>query len=71
MAVCRLMIVAFLGHDNFGYDRDDLTDGIAWAKDLLELGFKKAPHDDIDLIEFIAWATNVRGLWSKKETGPS
>ncbi len=65
MAVCRLMIIAFQGHDNFGYDRDDLTNGIAWAEDLLKLGIKKAPHDDIDLVEFIAWAKNVRGLWAK------
>ncbi len=59
------MIIAFQGHDNFGYDRADLTDGIAWAEDLLELGITKAPHDDIDLVEFIAWAKNVRGLWAK------
>jgi len=64
MAVCRLMIIAFQGHDNFGFDGDDLTDGIAWAEDLLKLGITKAPHDEIDLVEFIAWARNVRELWA-------
>jgi len=57
------MILAFQGHDNFGFDGDDLTDGIAWAEDLLEMGMTKAPHDNIDLVKFIAWAKNVRGLW--------
>ena len=63
MVVCRVMILAFQGHDNFGFDRDDRTNGIAWAEDLLNTGFKK--FDDIDLVEFIAWAKNVQGLWAK------
>ena len=69
MAICRLMILAFQGHDNFGFDRDDLDNGIVWAEDLLEMGLTRAPHDDIDLTRFIAWAKNVRGLW--KEHKPS
>jgi len=65
MAVCRLMILAFQGHDNFGFDRDDLTDGIAWADGLLEIGITKAPHDRIDLKDFIVWAQNQKELWAK------
>lgn len=65
MAVCRLMILAFQGHDNFGFDRDDLTDGIVWAEGLLMSGFKKDPLDDLDLEEFIAWAKNQKELWAK------
>ncbi len=66
MAVCRLMILAFQGHDNFGFDRDDLVNGIAWAEDLIELGMTKAPHDDINLEVFIAWAKIQRELWREK-----
>lgn len=65
MAVCRLMILAFQGHDNFGFDRDDLTNGIAWANGLLMSGFKKDPLDDLDLEEFIVWAKNQMELWAK------
>jgi len=65
MAVCRLMILAFQGHDNFGFDRDDLTDGIAWADGLLEIGITKGPHDQIDLKDFIVWAQNQKELWAK------
>lgn len=65
MAICRLMIHAFQGHDNFGYDRDDLVNGIAWAEDLLEMGITKAPHDDINLEVFIAWAKIQRELWAE------
>lgn len=60
------MIFAFQGHDNFGFDVDDLTDGIAWAEDLLELGITKAPHDEIDLVKFIAWAKDRHKLWRVK-----
>lgn len=69
MAICRLMILAFLGEDNFGYDKDDLTTGIVWAEDLIELGMTKAPHDDIDLVEFIAWAKERHDNWTGSGVG--
>lgn len=57
MALCRLTVQAYkLGIKIDGYDDEDLLNGIAYAEDLLELGFSKEPHDDYDLQRYIDWA---------------
>jgi len=65
MSLCRMTVLAFKGHDNYGYDSDDLVNGIAYADDLLEIGFTREPHDDFDLRDYISWARARLKLWEE------
>ncbi len=65
MAICRLMIEAFMHGDsrfpecfNYqeAYNNGNLEDGICYAKWLLEDGFEKEPFYKFDLRKFIKWA---------------
>ena len=63
MAVCRLIFFDFaykIGriskNGNERYDDLDIYDCIAYAKWLIELGYKDEPHDDFNLQDFVDWA---------------
>ena len=57
MCVCRLTFFDFI-YKEFtpnGYDKDDLIDGINYAQELINQGYKKEPHDEFNLIEYQNW----------------
>lgn len=57
--ICSVMIQAFQYGDipkGQGYSDYDLENGIQYAEDYLDAGYKHEPMDGFNLREFIAWA---------------